>query len=629
MRARIIDRMRDRMRDPLGGGDGALLYAPLSDPMQIFGIGGRPMSAKPEVCGWGPGGMVRSMPEGSGGSGGPVATGAGVNLEEMAALEAIGTLTGNFADGQLDLDLPTFPGPISEAFYWSNADVVEIQGPVGSGKTTTLMKSRLRRALEMPRSTIDGVRRYKVLFLRETYRQLWSTTIPSYLETFPKAWGVWSGGRGDLVTHKITFEDDHGPVEFVAEFMAFGDDIIASMRGIQTTDIVLNETDTLPVEILTVGIGRIDRWPAREHFAGLPNHLRSYGQICGDMNAPDEDNWTFNVFHNEEERERMAAQLSADLPDGTPPIRIEFYNQPGFGQEGTENLQNLSPTYYPRQIASMQLAGRGDMVDRLVRNKITYLRVGDPVFKDHYSARVHVSDVPLAPVAGIPLRLGLDQGFKGAAVVAQLLPNMRWLILGELHFPNERLFASMFGRRLAEFIDSRWPNLRIEAGWADMAGEHGASQSADENATWNLEVSKAAGFHIRPQRIGTNRINPRLEAVRAALDAPLVGGAPGILIDPSCRFLIRGFEARYVWTEEINQSGDKRKVPDKRYTEANVHDALQYLLLSEHAADGTSPYSRLNPTNDRRPKGPMGHNGGPPLNDGLSSSFDVLNPYDD
>jgi Flagellar GTP-binding protein len=82
-----------------------------------------------------------------------------------------------------------FPGPISEAFYFDDADVCAIQGPVGSGKTTTLMKSRARRAIAMPRSTVDGARRYKVLFIRETYRQLWSTTIPSYLETYPKALG--------------------------------------------------------------------------------------------------------------------------------------------------------------------------------------------------------------------------------------------------------------------------------------------------------------------------------------------------------------------------------------------------------------------------------------------------------
>ncbi|GGH36234.1 hypothetical protein SAMN05444007_108239 [Cribrihabitans marinus] len=605
------------------------------------------MSAIAGFDGWG-WGVVRAAPEGVRGAVSDPAA-KGLTDDQIAALqgqgakEAIDSLNGEFAAGQLpDVETVTFPGPIAERFYWSNDDVIGIQGPVGSGKTTTLMKSRLRRAIEMPRSVIDGVRRYKVLFIRETYRQLWSTTIPSYLESFPKDLGKWSGGRGDPVTHVIRFEDAHGPIEFVAEFMAFGDDIIASMRGVQTTDIVLNEADTMPVEILTVGIGRIDRWPAREHFAGLPLQLQSYGQIVGDFNAPDEDNWTFKVFHDTEARERLGKELTDAMqqdesararkegrdPVTVRPITIAFCNQPGYGEPGCENLQNLSASYYPRQIASMQLAGRGDMVERLVRNKITYMRVGDPVWKREFSRRVHVSDTPLAPIAGLPLLIGLDQGFKGAAVIAQCAGFYRWRILGELHFPEERLMAQVFGQRLADLIEDRWPGIRIESGYGDMAGEHGASQAADENATWNLMVGRAGEFTVRPQVIGTNRIQPRLEAVRAALEAPMEAGEPGLLIDPSCRFLIRGFEARYVWKDDTDAHGDKRKIPDKSFTEANVHDALQYLLLSGHSGDGTSPYAR------RRPGGSparMGHNGGPRLTGddqgGLTTGWNVLEPY--
>ncbi|MEM9579067.1 MAG: hypothetical protein AAF891_00150 [Pseudomonadota bacterium] len=578
---------------------------------------------------WGGGWLVRSTAHEGQGS----AADAGltdVDLQRLSAKEAIESLEGEFASGKMP-DIASevsFPGPIAEAFYWSDDDVVGIQGPVGSGKTTTLMKSRMRRAVMMPRSSIDGVRRYKVLFIRETYRQLWSTSIPSYLETFPKDMGTWSGGRGDPVTHVIHFEDEYGPIEFIAEFMAFGDDIIASMRGVQTTDIVLNEMDTMPVEILTVGIGRIDRFPAREHFAGLPLHLQSYGQIVGDFNAPDEENWTFTVFHNEEERKRMGELLSAELPEGVDPIVIQFYNQPGYGEPGCENTQNLSPTYYPRQIASMKLAGRGDMIKRLVRNKITYLKVGDPVWEDEYNSRIHVSDIPLVPDPRIPLRIGLDQGYKGAAVIAQYMPGHRWRIYGEAHYPKKRLMAVAFGKLLADLLDERFGNHRVEFGLGDMAGEHGSSTAADENATWNLLVGKAAGFKVRPQRIGTNRIQPRLEAVRAMLDAPLEHGEPGLLIDPSCKFLIRGFEARYVWAEEIDRHGDKRKVPNKQFTEANVHDALQYLLLSEHRGDGTSPQSfpgAPGQRNSARPPHPGNLKGQP----GLRTGYDILNPYGD
>ncbi|WP_422050150.1 hypothetical protein [Shimia sp.] len=618
------------------------------------------MTANLGLVNWGGGDLPRAIPDG--GRGGNTSDHSMsdkdlAGLQEKSAKEAIESLSGDFAEGNLPIDdVVTFPGPISEAYYWSEADVVGICGPVGSGKTTTKNKRKLRRAIMMPTSTKDrvalvdgewieikpadeadwiargyqtsGWRRYKVIYTRQTYRELWSTTIPSYLETFPKDMGSWSGGRGDPVKHVIYFEDPHGPIEFTAEFMAFGDDPIAAMRGLQTTDLDLNEADTMVVEILTVGIGRIDRFPAREHFEGLPADLRSYGCIDCDFNAPDEDNWTHGVFYDEEKRKETAKMLSAELPEGSKPIEVAFFNQPGFGEEGCENLQNLGPTYYQRQIAAMTLAGRGDMVDRLVFNKIVYLKQGDPVFKREYNRRIHVSAEPLKALPGVPLRLGLDQGFKAAAVVAQCGADYRWRILGELHFPEERLLGAVFGARLVDYIEENWPGFRVEAGWADMAGEQGQSGAEEENASWNRALKRATGYTIRPQKLGNNRVNTRLAATRAALEAPLVAGAPGILIDPRCKFLIRGFEARYVWAEEVNKNGDKFKTPNKQLTEANVHDALQYLLLSEHSGDGASPYERKK-SPDTHPA-QMGHNGGPSMSggsNGLQTDWDVTNPY--
>jgi len=551
-----------------------------------------------------------------------------------------------------------FPGPIAEALFWEDADITGIQGPVGSGKTTTTLKSRLRRAVMMPRSTRDlytsdpdapygwrpltpeeagnwqkagltvaGIRRYKLLAIRQTYRNLWATTIPSYLETFPKYLGEWSGGRGDPVRHVIRFDDGMGPIEFITEFLAFGDDVIAAMRGVQTTDIWLNEADTVPVDVLTTGIGRIDRWPGASHFEGYPPELRGYGQIICDFNAPDEENWTFRVFHDEAERKKIVDLIMAGLPEGARPIRITFHNQPGYGQPGCENLKNLAASYYPRQIAANTLAGRGDMNDRLVYNKIVYLRAGDPVFRREFNKRVHVAaeTIPLLP--GLPLKLGLDQGLRGAAVIAQFAPPFHWRILAELHFPKERLLAVVFGQRLAALLSGpRFNGVRIEGGWGDMAGEQGSSLAADENRTWNLAVGQTAGFRVRPQKIGTNRIQPRLEAVRAPLEF-MHGGEPGLLIDPSCKFLIRGFEARYVWTDEIDASGDKRKVPDKSLTEANVMDALQYLLLSEGKPSGLSKFSFPGEAASAAPETPRGQSGRATA--GLQTGFDVTDPYGD
>lgn len=577
---------------------------------------------------WGRGGVVRS-PADAGGSGGGDAQGweeAERLAQSGAAADAVFTLGGEFAEGKPDPQAFTFPGPVAEAYYWDDERVVGIVGPVGSGKTTTKMMRKARRAFMMPRSTIDGIRRYRVLFVRETYRQLWSSVIPSYLKVFPRSMGQWSGGRGDPVRHFIVFEDQHGLVEFEALFMAFGDSVGESLRGIEVTDLDISEADTNPIETLTFGIGRVGRWPESKHFKGYPPELQAYGQIDCDFNAPDEDSWTYQVFYDDAERARIGDELTMTLRQHIPQareVKITFHRQPGYGEAGTENLHNLPPGYYETQIALNRLAGRSDVTERMVYNRVTWLRAGDPVFKDQFSRRVHVAEGPLQPVPGVPLELGLDQGFKGAAVIGQWVAPGRWRILAEAHWPNERLFAAEFGRRLADLLDSRFPGMTVDCGYGDMAGEGGAAQ-AEENATWNRLVAKAAGFRIRPQVQGGNRIQPRLEAVRAALDAPLHHGQPGLLIDPRCTLLIRGFEARYVWKDEVDASGDKRKVPDKSLTEANVMDALQYLTLSKHRRSGlTLPGGGTGTT-----PGPRGRMAPQPAG-GLSTGYDPLNPYGD
>jgi hypothetical protein len=545
----------------------------------------------------------------------PETGGGGFDPAAVDAAEGIAMLEGSFADGA---EMPNatglrFPGPVAQALYHDDAPVVAICGPVGSGKTTTVIYSRLRRARAMPRSVIDGVRRYKLLGLRETYRQLWSSTIPSYLETIPKALGTWAGGRGAPVSHTVAFEDEFGPIEWVTEFMAFGDDIVGSMRGIQTVDMWLNEADTVPVEALTTGIGRIKRWPGRKHFEGYAPPFDSWGQIVCDQNAPDRDNWTFQVFFDEDGRRRVEAELG---------IRISFHNQPGGRDPGAENLSNLPGDYYTTQVATMRMAGRGDMIARMVDNRVTYLRAGDPVFKREFNPAIHVARQRLEVDPGLPLLIGLDQGFLGAAVVAQKPAPGRWRILGALMFPRERLMAREFGNRLRDLLDAHWPDLPVGGAWGDMAGEHGASQAADENATWNLLVGKAAGIRVMPQRIGSNRLQPRLEAVRAALES-LHGGEPGFLICPSgpgTQMLIAGLEARYVWKDEIDARGDRRKTPDKSIPEANVVDALQYLLLSEVRGDGASPGSFTGRISASRR-----WEGAPVA--GLKVGHDVLHPY--
>ena len=453
----------------------------------------------------------------------------------------------------------------------------------------------------MPRSCIDGIRHYKVVLARHTLRALWSTTMPSWWSVMPKKLGTWAGGRGEPVTHTIVFEDAHGPIHFTAEFMAFGEsagEIEANIRGVQTTDLALEEMDTNPVTVFTGGITRIDRYPGAAHFAHLPRAMQSYGQISGSYNAPDENNWTVRVMEGLN-MDAEARQMRDTL--GEEGVKITFFRQPGYDEPGCENLHNLGPKYYPRAIAGMKAEGKGNDVDRLVYNRIGFLRIGEPVFKAHFKRHVHVSPTPLAPVPGVALRIGLDQGYFGAAVIGQFLRPFQWRILGELAF-KEGSFAPEFGRSLREMLNTRWPGYRIfDPVYCDMAGS--ASESL-EDVTWMSQVAEAARLPIEPQRLGGNRVEPRLAVWRAAMDWDQFG-TPGLLIDPSCQMMIRGLANDYVWDQEADKSENRGRRPKKRgIRAADIIDAGGYMMLGESLPDGRPLTSAITEDEQARHEAP-------------------------
>ncbi|MEL6886888.1 MAG: hypothetical protein AAFP87_20440 [Pseudomonadota bacterium] len=499
------------------------------------------------------------------------------------------------------------PGPVAEAFFWDDSDIIGIRGPVGSGKTTAHLRSRIRRAQMMPRSVIDGVRYYKVVIARETYRQLWATTIPSWWEVMPKKMGKWSGGRGDPVTHHIRFADAHGEIDFIAEFMAFGassGEIDANIRGVQTTDMALEEADTNPVAVFTKGLTRIDRYPKKEHFAGYGEDHRSYGQMSCSYNAPDEDNWTVRVIEGAGD-DTATVQIIKSLEDEG--IEIKFHRQPGFDEPGCENLQNLGAKYYPRVIAGARAEGRGNDVERLVYNRIGYIRVGDPVFQGSaeeplYVPNLHIARNQLEPVPGHPLRIGLDQGYFGAAVIGQFFDPFQWRIFDELWFKNGS-FAPQFGKALKDLLTERYSGFQVEMVLADIAGSQKESQ---EDVTWTNQVSQHSGLDIEPQALGGNRIEPRLAVWRAAMQWNHLG-QQGLIISPRCKLLKRGLENDYVWAQDAEKTTNRGRVPKKKGVRAaDVIDAGGYMMLSESLPDGRPKTADM-----------IGHNGGPPIEDNL------------
>ena len=64
----------------------------------------------------------------------------------------------------------------------------------------------------------------------------------------------------------------------------------------------------------------------------------------------------------------------------------------------------------------------------------------------------------------------------------------------------------------------------------------------------------------------------------------MVDGETGILIDPKCNNLIRGFAGGYHY-RRLQVSGERYDEKPNKNRFSHVHDALQYLFLEQERED--------------------------------------------
>lgn len=449
------------------------------------------------------------------------------------------------------------PGPVAAKFMASTAQIEIINGPIGSGKTTAaLMKCVFLGQAQAPAigqtisrqgGGVGPVRRFKLCVVRDTYRQLWKTTIPSWHKRVPRTVGTWDGASNGPATHRILFAlRDGSTLDFQVDFVAIGDNSAEDvLRGYEVTAFYLNELDLLARDVFEYAQSRTGRFP--DMSEGGPTW---HGLIC-DCNAPELSSWVFeDIF------DKTPAELTA--------IGIELFRQPSGLSVDAENLPNLPPGYYATQPKADWFQAR------MVRNVPGYSRAGKPVYTE-FNDTLHVRDVE--PARGIPVQIGLDAGLTPAAVLGQQMPNGTWHILDEL--VTEHTGPIRFAAGLVRLLkEPRYEGVTVSRCYADPSAAFGADKEGGES-TWIELVEQHSGLLV--QAAPTNLLIPRLEAVRAPLTR-LVDGQPGFVLSPRCKMLRKGLNAGYRFKKHVTGSVERYdEVPEKN-ADSHPQDAMQYLL---------------------------------------------------
>jgi len=448
-------------------------------------------------------------------------------------------------------------GPVSDAYILGREPAMLITGPGASAKTTSSVKKGLVEAQRIHPGS-NGVRRYVLGVWRQKYDNLWKATIPTWWKILPKdlPGSSWNGASPRAAEHVVRFEDNWGPIELIARFRAFGD--VADpedLLGNEMTDAYLNEWSTLPEELFIALVDRVGRDPP-------PDVIKRTGRFFGDSNAPDVTNYTYRDFYE------------SGAEHGVTPQGYRLYRQPGGLDPGAENIApngGMTRDYYEN---SMRVnANRPWWIKRMVHAKPGYTRAVDPVYPQFDDDR-NMAPATLEHYPQIPIMVGVDGGMTPSAVYGQELSSGQLRVLAEIALERggmRELSVAMLALEAQRFSGC---DFATECDPSMVAGDASDDRPGLEEGSDRSRLAAYLGRDVEPSP--TNEPDARWESIRSKIRHTIDDGRPGLLVDPSCKALRRGFNQTYAY-RKVQGTNDRGSV--QKNADSHPHDALQVVGL--------------------------------------------------
>lgn len=484
------------------------------------------------------------------------------------------------------------PGPVAARYIMSMGPIDLIRGPWGSGKTVaSIYKMARHSAVDFPICK-DGVVHVRWAAVRDTYREMAKTALASWLEAFPKGGpftasdkDAWSGGQDRPVTHKLEWdvmrrwyvrggqwELRKTKIRMEMQFGAIGEQNLESFfKGYEISGGWLNECDLIKGEVPGLLYGRTGRYPPESDMMEWeadrlgrvvdPDSGRESIKVprivCGDFNPPDETNWTY--------------ELEIEKPDQAKKGGFNFFAQPSGLSPQAENRAGKARHKYEEEERTFGGPTAPDAL-RNVHGQYAPKARGTIVFPK-FNINKHRADSSLTIVKELPFTIGMDAGGRPAAVICQRMPNGQKRVLREIvSLPDTVTGPARFAENINEVLLRDFRGMRCAGAWADPSSWYGADRQAGELA-WVDTVSMALSIAIQPT--ATNDIGSRFEAVDWYFAGDIDANTPRILIDPSCKYLIRAYVSQYQLTKQATLGKtDALQIEKNEYS--HVAEADQY-----------------------------------------------------
>ncbi|HUP06814.1 MAG TPA: hypothetical protein VMU47_06675 [Caldimonas sp.] len=457
------------------------------------------------------------------------------------------------------------PGRTVDAFLKSEAFVVGIRGPFGSGKTSGGSVKVLMHANKQVVQK-DKRKHSRYAIIRNTYPELQTTTIKTWHSWIPPTVGHWTS-RGPP-THHI--RDSKLDMEVIFVSLDREADV-RKVLGMDLTGAFINEAREVPKALIDGLTARVGRYPpVRDGGCVQP-------QIWMDTNSPNVGHW-WQILAEQDSSTEAGAQMLESTREAEKALRAkgllkphqplyEFLSQPSALSPDAENLQNLPPDYYPRLMAGKT----EEWIKVYVRNEYGFIQEGRPVYPE-FREGLHVREFELDP--RLPLSVGIDFGLTPAATIGQRsyrgIQRVRWEIV------TARAGAKQMADTLRGFLNSTCANFTIESVTGDPSGDAGSQTDVTETCMLILRrngLPMAKGAH-------TNDFTIRREAHSQAMTR-LIDGEPGYQVHRyACPVLRRGLAGEYRYKKLATAAGaDIYQASPEKNEVSHVCEADQYRML--------------------------------------------------
>lgn len=481
------------------------------------------------------------------------------------------------------------PGPVGEAFIFGSDPIDFIMGPAGSAKTVCSIFRLVTTTLRFPVCK-DGVIRTRIPIVRENFRVLYRTTLPSLFRFFPRDFpgAKFEGGQDRPFNFTLRFVTPRGrKVQLILDGFGIGDHAIEELlRGYEPSAAWLNEADMLDRKVPPFMFGRVaqNRYPGRALLADEAAPMPK--TIWGDLNPPLITHW-----------------IKEDFEDNPRP-GYRLRRQPSGLSEQAENRRYVPRDTYEAMAKTMD----ADTVRRMVHGEFGLTGEGALVYPEFNYAK-HVSD-KVEPL-DLPLRIGVDAGGSPAAVLFQYSPTGKLRVLDELA-SAAGTGVGRFGEMLVDLIQARYRGLRLEIGWGDPSAFHGADRVAGELAFMEI-LARTLNILILPTE--TNDPHMRRQAVRWFLAHPGDdSNVPFFAMHARCKVLAGGFQGGFVLHVNPHDSIERIRFLKNKFS--HPHEGLQY------GAYGSRGHAGI--INDAARAGRPGNGAPPPASVAIKSEFNVL-----